>query len=384
MKSSYLLYALSVLFLLGEEESLSSNSAHQSGNPLDISQDLPLEINSENGIVCEKEKNICIASVNVIASHGDYVLNCDTLIAYFREGKDKKTELWQVEAQGNVILHSIKDHRVAYAQHGFYTLDDEHAILTGDNLKLEVDDLTVTATDALEYFKSKNIAFAKGDAVAVKKDQMIKGETLISYFREGKDKKTELWQLEALENVTIQSTTDHHVAYAQHGLYTLDDEHAVLTGDNLKLEVDDLTVTARDSLEYFKNKNIAFAKGNAAATKENRLIKGEMLKAYFGENNEGKQYIKKIEAFENVLISTETEIATGDYGRYLKDEDFAILEGNVKISREDGQMDGQYAEVKLDTGVSKMLHHSSNASENPKKKDGRVHVLLLPKQKKAP
>lgn len=287
MNIRHVFYALSALFLFSTGKSFASSSALQRDaqvDPLDAAQELPLEINAENGIVCEREKNICTASGNVVASHGDYVLNCDTLIAYFREGKDRKTELWQVEAKGNVVIHSTKAHHVAYAQHGLYTLDDERALLTGRNLKLEVDDLIVTARDALEYSKSKNIAFAKGEAVAVK---------------------------------------------------------------------------------------------------ENRLIKGETLKAYFAPNQQGKHDIQRIEAFKNVLISTDTEVATGDYGDYLKDKEFATLEGNVKITRQDGQIEGQYAEVKLDKGISKVFNQSPVSSTRSRKSNQRVHVLILPRQKKA-
>jgi lipopolysaccharide export system protein LptA len=379
------LYKVSYVFLtlLSLKVSLVlASSTREINSPLDVSQQFPLDINADHGIVCEQEKNICTATGNVVASYGEYILNCDTLIAYFRESKEKKTELWQVEAQGNVIIHSTLHHRKAYAQHGLYNLDTEHAILTKGNLSLEIDDLRVTARDSLEYFKKENKALAKGKAVATQKDQIIKADTLISYFKEGQSKKTQLHQVEAYKDVIIQSTTQPRMAQAQYGLYRVDTGYALLTGDNLKLEADDLIITARNSLEYLKNENIAFAKGQANATKEDRLIKGETLKAYFSTNKQGKQYVKKVEAFDNVLLSTPTEIVTADYGRYLKDEDFAILDGNVKISRADGQMEGQYAEVKLDTGISKMLNHSINSSEQTPSQEKRVHVLLLPRTKK--
>ena len=365
-------------FLRVESGFSSTPSSSSLKNPLDISQGLPLEINSEDGIVCDKENNICTASGKVVAVQGDFKVTCDTMRAYFRKGNKEKSEVWKVEALGHVVLHSIAEQGRVWADYGVYTLEDERLLLTGKNLKLEAQGLEVRCQEALEYFKSQKILRAKGKAQAIKDGKRINGDTLTAYFREDNEKKETLWKMEGLGNVHIQAPDFQ--ASAHQGVYTVEDGNARLEGGDLKMEMDHLTVRAKEALEYNKAQNIAFAKGDASAFKEGRLIKGKVLKAYFKPTASGKTELKEIEAFEEVLVSTKTEVATGDYGRYVKADDRATLEGKVKITGVEGQMEGDYAEVKLDTGRSKMLNHPSKPFQ---RKEGRVRVLLLPQSQKA-
>lgn len=67
---------------------------------------VPVEINSDNGIVCERDKNICTAYGNVVVTHKEYKLNCDKLVTYFRSTEHSKNELYKIEAIGHAILRS--------------------------------------------------------------------------------------------------------------------------------------------------------------------------------------------------------------------------------------------------------------------------------------
>ncbi|MGI4851082.1 MAG: LptA/OstA family protein [Janthinobacterium lividum] len=274
---------------LSATPSTAPNKADQANDILGSKEDLPLEINADNDIVYDHKNNTCVATGNVKTFYGDYALDCDVLTAFFRKDAAGKNELWQVKAEGHVVMHSLKEHQIAY-----------------------------------------------GD----------------------------------------------------HGLYELDRDYVTLTGGDLKLIVDDLIVTARDSLEYAKAKNIAYAKGNAVAEKVDRLVKGDILTAFFVRNAQGKQEIERIEAHKDVVISTPSEYATGDEGTYRKADEFATLEGHVKITKPTEQIEGNYAEVLLDTGKSKVLKQKPAVSGD--KTAGsttapsqRVQVLILPRAKKA-
>lgn len=265
-----------------------NTSSPQAADLLGSNEELPLEINADNDIVYDHTNNTCVATGNVKAFYGDYALDCDQLTAYFRKDAAGKNELWQVKAEGHVVMHSIKEHQIAY-----------------------------------------------GD----------------------------------------------------HGLYELDRDYVTLTGEGLKLIVDDLIVTAQNSLEYDKVKNIAYAKGNAVAERVDRLVKGDILTAFFNRNTQGKQEIQRIEAHKDVIISTPSEYATGDEGTYRKADEFATLEGHVKISKPTEQIEGNYAEVMLDTGKSKVLKQkpasNTKSTEPSASPSQRVQVLILPRAKKA-
>lgn len=67
---------------------------------------VPVEINSDNGIICERDKNICTAYGNVVVTHKEYKLNCDKLVTYFRSTEHSKNELYKIEAIGNAVMSS--------------------------------------------------------------------------------------------------------------------------------------------------------------------------------------------------------------------------------------------------------------------------------------
>ena len=54
-----------------------------------------------------------------------------------------------------------------------------------------------------------------------------------------------------------------------------------MTGGHLKYETEKETVTARDSLEYWEDKKIAVARGNAVGIQGDRHVEGDVLTAEF-------------------------------------------------------------------------------------------------------
>ena len=90
--------------------------------------------------------------------------------------------------------------------------------------------------------------------------------------------------------------------------------------------------------------------------------------AFRGFRSSGKRGVAQIDAFGDVHISTPTEIARGDEGVYILDDGIATLCGNVRITRGDSQLNGECAEVNLNTGISRLLGGT-----------GRVRGLITPK-----
>jgi lipopolysaccharide export system protein LptA len=88
-----------------------------------------------------------------------------------------------------------------------------------------------------------------------------------------------------------------------------------------------------------------------------------------GENNR----VKRVEAFGNVFIAAPPSIARGDRGVYSAETRVATISGNVKLTHCDNQLDGDTAEVNMDTGMSRMLPRTGG--------DGRVRALLMPGQR---
>ena len=163
-----------------------------------------------------------------------------------------------------------------------------------------------------------------------------------------------------------------------------------MTGRNLKLTTPNQVLTARDTLEYWSQKRMAVARGNAVVlTNDARRLAADTIVAYTkdtalkdGATKEGAPGAKpaggdprahsgtleKVEAFGNVSVRTQTDIVTGDRGVYVPESGIARLGGSVRITRGQNQLNGMEAEVNMKTGVSKLLAGSA----------GRVQGLVVP------
>ena len=88
--------------------------------------------------------------------------------------------------------------------------------------------------------------------------------------------------------------------------------------------------------------------------------------------------VRRIDAVGNVEIMTAKEYARGRQGVYHIDRELATLEGDVKITQGENQLDGNYAEVDMATGISRLLGAKPGSTEPPK----QVKALVLPRAAK--
>jgi len=97
----------------------------------------------------------------------------------------------------------------------------------------------------------------------------------------------------------------------------------------------------------------------------------------------GDLQIHRIDAIGNVRITTPSEFARGDRGVYYVNERVATLKGGVKITRGENQLNGEYAEVNLESGVSRLLASAPGEAAPAKVASTRVQGLILPRKKPA-
>ena len=69
-----------------------------------------------------------------------------------------------------------------------------------------------------------------------------------------------------------------------------------------------------------------------------------------------------------VKIESENEIAFSDKALYNNNTELCKLFGNVKLKRGNNFLTGDYAEVNLKTGISKLLPNPTNLMSNTEKK----------------
>ncbi len=170
--------------------------------------DGPIRIQADSGIEWQQNQRIYIARGNAMAARGNSEVRADTLIAHYREKAGAKTdakgganpspnteggllgpvngegggntEIIRVEAIGNVVLKH--EASTVTGERAVYDIDQGIALVTGNNLKLTTATDVVTARDSLEWHDSRQIAVARGDAVATRESKTIKADILTAYM----------------------------------------------------------------------------------------------------------------------------------------------------------------------------------------------------------
>ncbi len=226
--------------------------------------------------------------------------------------------------------------------------------------------LEINADQGIEWRRDQNTYVASGNARASRGDLELFADVLTAHYRDAPDGSSEIYKITADGNVRIVSPNEQ--AQGDRGAYDVDNGVVVLLGENLRLTTPDEVITARDSLEYWEQKQMAVARGDALAKREDRRISADVLAAHYEPGADEKLELRRIEAYGNVEVETEKEFASGDRGTYFVDKELATLQGGVKITRGQNQMNGDYAEVDLVTGVSRLLSSGSG-----------VKGMILPK-----
>ena len=263
---------------------------------------------------------------------------------------------------------------------GFATLAIAPAVAqTASQLRESDEPLEINAEDGIEWNRNDKTYIARGNARAASGEVEVLADVLTAYYREpaeGEEGNSEIFLLEATGNVRINSPEGS--VYGDKGQYKLDEEVFVMTGDDLRLVSKDDVVTARDSLEYWEGQLKAVARGKAQATHVDKQINADVLTANFEENAQGDLEVRRIDGVGNVEIRTAKEYARGREGTYFVDRELATLAGDVKITQGENQLDGDYAEVNMATGVSRLLGAPPGSVEQPR----QVKALVLPRASK--
>jgi lipopolysaccharide export system protein LptA len=281
--------------------------------------------------------------------------------------------------------------------------------------------IDITARDGIEWHQAERQVIARGDAKAIRGAVTVQADRLTAWYRKKADatadattagqkppaaqqasigtgtdpgsEGNEIYRLQADGNVRIFTQTDK--AVGDKATYDLDQAVLVLTGRNLTLTTPNDVLTARDDLEYWPQKHMAVARGNAVVvTNDAKRVSADTLVAYMHDTpnppagtaappaaaqpapkpgasddplaSSGK--VERVEAFGHVSIRTPTDTVTGERGVYVPDTGMARLAGNVRITRGQNQLNGAEADVNMKTGIAKLL-------ASPK---SRVSGLVLP------
>jgi lipopolysaccharide export system protein LptA len=264
--------------------------------------------------------------------------------------------------------------------------------------------VNIEAENGIEWQQNNKVYIARGNAKATRGDDTVTADTLSAYYRDAQAQhqasaaspqlrgnsssgqqspfdngSTQVYRIEAEGHVVF--TTPSQTAYGDRAIYNVDQATLVVTGKNLKIVTQQDIVTARDSLEWYDQKQIGVARGDATATRqgpEHKSIRGDVLTAEVSKPANQPSKISKVDAQGHVLLVSEDQIARGDSGVYNLDTGIATLSGHVSLTRGENELRGQYAVVDTNTNVARLLAAPPSAQTTGPRP--RVEGILIPHQ----
>ncbi|MBV6631780.1 MAG: hypothetical protein KI792_01965 [Alphaproteobacteria bacterium] len=213
--------------------------------------------------------------------------------------------------------------------------------------------IEIIADGALEWQRDAQAYVARGNAVAARGDLEVAADILIAYYRPDDGGANQIYRLDARGNVRL--TSADAVVEGAEAAYDVAQEVAVITGDTLVLRTETDQITAEDSLEFWQARNLAVARGNAEATRAENVLRSDNLIARFVKDEGGELAMRMVDATGGVVIQTPTELVRGSQGWFDVDSNIATLTGDVRLTRGTTQLNGDRAEVDMETGVSRLF-----------------------------
>ncbi len=190
----------------------------------------PISIEADSGIEWHRNQSMYLAKGNAKAQSGDMLVEADELRGYYRTASlgGGDMQIYRLEASGNVRLTSGQ-HK-ATASQAFYDLDQKVFVLRGENLRLVTPQASMQASESIEYWQDKNLAVARGKAVAQQGQNRLMAEKLAAHFTGGQN--LQVSRVDAEGGVTIQSKDN--LAQSDKASYDLKSGLASLSG-NVKM-----------------------------------------------------------------------------------------------------------------------------------------------------
>jgi lipopolysaccharide export system protein LptA len=172
-----------------------------------LAAEIPIEITAGDGLEWRRTEKVLVAAGGVVLTRGKMKLEADSVSAWYRDAKgDKEQEVYRIDAAGKVRLAS--DGAKGFGESAAYDLDQGVFVLSGGKPRFEAEQLVVTAARSLEYWEVKQLAVARGEAVAENGDRRISADVISAYVQSADGGKTELSRVEAIGAVQISTPED--------------------------------------------------------------------------------------------------------------------------------------------------------------------------------
>jgi lipopolysaccharide export system protein LptA len=284
--------------------------------------------------------------------------------------------------------------------------------------------IDVTADNGIEWQQDKQVYIARGNAVAKRGTSEVYADVLTAHYRPTKNKSAEggneVYRLDADGHVVLKGP--NQTVVGDQAVWDVDQQIGIVTGNHLKLTTPTDTITARDSLEWYDQQQVAVARGDAIAIRGDRRVRADVLTAHFIKQGSvikqgsaakpgaagaaaagkagavkvsqsaastkpaadsaktrsgvpsdvapGNSKISRVDAQGHVVVVTTSDVGRGDYGVYNAETGIVTLLGNVSVTRGQDTVKGEYAVVDLNTNISRIMTVAGKPGAAPPRVEG--------------
>lgn len=188
--------------------------------------DVPIDVYADDGIEWLQDGNMFVARGNARAVRAGVEVLSDELRAYYRKNTTGQSEVWRLDALGNVRI--VSESETAYGDRAIYNADQKVLVIDGDKPRLVSGKDTLSASKQLEYWEMKRFAVARGDAVATREGKQVFADVLVAHMKPDDKGHTQVYRVDAYDNVRIR--TERETATGDRGVYNVESGVATLTG----------------------------------------------------------------------------------------------------------------------------------------------------------
>ena len=143
---------------------------------------------------------------------------------------------------------------------------------------------------------------------------------------------------------------------------------SALKGHNSNAPVD----ISSDRIEVQERADRAIFAGNVVAKQEELTLATQRLTVAY--SNQGGVQINRLDAAGGVTVRSPSETARGDFGIYDLNQKIITLVGNVQLTRNDSQVNGQRLVIDLDSGRAVIDGGVPGVNQNGGRVTGRFTV----------
>ena len=226
---------------------------------------------------------------------------------------------------------------------------------TGDPIQIE-------AEGGIDWFRDEKKYEARVNAIASRGNLRIRADRLTAHYDDSGER-TLITRIEAVGRVIL--TQGDTRAEGDRGTYHIDQKRAFLIGRNLQISNLNGVIMADDSLEYWEQKGVAIARGQALVIQNQNRLQAGTLTAFIdpaqtnasegnGSPKRPETQITRIDAEDGVHLSTPEEIVIANEGVYDMVAQTVRMCGDVKVTRAGNLVTGNCAFVDLETGKSRL------------------------------